>query len=135
MEKIDAYTISKAHPIPTGSPNTTLYWAQKDFETKTTICQIVELDPKKTRNVQEAINKFEFLKRSNFPGFLLIDHYRITDKFVAVFFQVTGNLETLTSVLGSGYSLSNYEAVRLGMMLLDCYQLFYQANIVVQEIE
>lgn len=135
MERIDNYTFSRAHPLPTGSSNTQLYWAKKDFDPKQIVCQIVDFDPRKKPNVQECINRLEFLRGSHFGGFLVIDHYRILDKCAAVFFEVTGTVESLGAVLHSGYILSNFEVVRLGVMLLDCYQIFYQANIVIQEIE
>lgn len=135
MERIDAYTFSRAHPIPTGSNNTRLYWAQKDLDPKQSICQIVEFDSKKKSNIPEIVSKFEFLQKSGFPGFLVIDHFRVTENFIAVFFPVNGHPESVASLLSSGYSFSNWEIVRLGMMLLDCYQVFYQANIVILDIE
>lgn len=133
MEKIDSYTVYRQHQIVTGSDNTLLFTAENEPERRSCLCQIVALD--QSFNDVETRRRMQFLQSLNFGGYLQIEHFKIMNKALYVFFRVEGQTESLASLLGRHYMLSNFEIARLGMLMLDSYALFVQANVSHQDIE
>lgn len=104
------------------------------------ICQIIEnRDPLSGQmnpiDLAKSQANANFLINCPFKGYLHLLHFEVKDKKVYYFYSYEGEMKQLSRALQEGHCLSPLEIARIGMMLLDSYELFINAGIAHQEIE
>lgn len=107
--------------------------AHHETERRQVLCQAISLG--QNFNEAEIQRKMTFIQNLKFQGYLQIENFTIMEKILFVFFTLEGQVESIFSLLGRQYTLSNFEIARLGILILDSYALFAQAAISHQDIE
>lgn len=133
--KIDNYTIFPSQQVSTSGALNQIFVAKNDSTGQQSLVQAIEVKPNEKIDFTEATRKMEFLKRCGFGGYLDIEHYKLTERAVFVFFKSEGNMRAVTDTMSTGYYLSNLELARVGMMILDSYVIFENTNMAQQDID
>jgi hypothetical protein len=132
---VDHFTIYKKQRLSNENGSTSIFQALDTRLSKICICVIYNIEPNVNVNPAEVNSKISTIQSWGFQGYLTIIYHKVTQNAIFVFFDLPGEARSLAELLQSGYSISNVDAVRIGSLMLDSYQMFYRNNDPHQDIE
>lgn len=132
---VDHFTVFRDAKLSIEQASTQLFKARDNRLMKPCLCAIQAVNKGDTIHEPDVNARLEWIRNLNFEGYLVISYHKVTPNAVFVFLDVPNDVKPFIELFQSGYMLSLVDAVRIGSLILDSYDIFHRLNKPHQDVE